>query len=97
MKRIGAFILAASMFGLTVGAALAAGDAAKGEALAAKGCACHKSKGDLNGKDAAMLLGKMQAFKAGQGENKAMISIMKKHSDEDMANLAAYYASLPKK
>lgn len=97
MKRIGACIVAALVCGLTVGAALAAGDAAKGGAIAAKGCACHKSKADLNGQAPAMLLGKMQAFKAGQGNNKAMISIMKKYSETDMADLAAYYASLPKK
>jgi len=96
MKRIAAFIVAALVCGLTVGAALAAGDAAKGEALA-KGCACHKSKGDLNGQAPDMLVSKMQAFKAGQGNNKAMISIMQKHSEADMADLAAYYAAQPKK
>jgi cytochrome c553 len=97
MKRIGALIAAALLCVATVAAALAAGDAAKGEAVAAKGCACHKSKADLNGKDAAMLLAKMKAFKEGQGENKAMITIMKKYADQDMDDLAAYYASLPAK
>jgi cytochrome c553 len=97
MKRIGLLVVAILVCGLSVVAALAAGDAAKGEAVAAKGCACHKSKADLNGKDAAMLLGKMKAFQEGQGENKAMISIMKKYTEQDMADLSAYYASLPKK
>lgn len=98
MKRIGVLLLGVLLCGATVGAALAAGgDAAKGGTVAAKGCACHKSKGDLNGREAAMLLGKMQAFKAGQGDNKAMITVMKKYSEQDMADLAAYYASLPKK
>ena len=72
------------------------GDPAKGGELA-KGCACHKSKGDLDGVDAAALTAKMQAYKDGKGDNKAMIAIMKKQSDQDMADLAAYYASLPKK
>ena len=40
---------------------------------------------------------KMQAFKDGKGEKKAMVAIMKKQSDENIADLAAYYASLPKK
>ena len=94
MKRIGIFLIAL-VLGLAA-LALAAGDPAKGGELA-KGCACHKSKADLDGKDAATLLGKMQAFKDGKGENKAMVAIMKKHSDQDLADLAAYYASLPAK
>lgn len=94
MKRIG-ILLIILVCGLAA-LALAAGDPAKGGELA-KGCACHKSKGDLDGKDAAALTAKMMAFKNGTGENKAMISIMKKHSDQDVADLAAYYASLPKK
>ena len=94
MKRIG-ILLFLLVFGLAA-LALAAGDPAKGGELA-KGCACHKSKGDLDGVDAAALTAKMQAFKDGKGENKAMISIMKKQSDQDVADLAAYYASRPKK
>lgn len=94
MKRIGIFLFLL-VFGLAA-LALAAGDPAKGGELA-KGCACHKSKGDLDGVDAAALTAKMQAFKDGKGENKAMISIMKKQSDQDVADLAAYYAALPKK
>ena len=96
MKRICAIFVVA-LFCFTVGAALAAGDAAMGEATAAKGCACHKSKGDLDGKDVAALTAKMQAFKDGKGENKAMIAIMQKQSPENIADLAAYYATLPKK
>ena len=94
MKRIG-ILLFLLVFGLAA-LALAAGDPAKGGELA-KGCACHKSKGDLDGVDAAALTAKMQAYKEGKGENKAMISIMKKQSDQDVTDLAAYYASLPKK
>ena len=96
MKRVGALIAVAVLCGAAV-TAVAAGDAAKGEAVAAKGCACHKSKGDLDGKEAAVLAAKMQAFKDGQGENKAMLSIMKKYEAQDIEDLAAYYASLPKK
>lgn len=94
MKRLGIVFFALVLCGAAV-AAFAAGDAAKGGELA-KGCACHKSKADLNGVDAATLTAKMKAFQAGQGENKAMIAIMKKRSDQDVADLAAYYASLPK-
>jgi len=96
MKRIGTLIVAAILC-CAAGVALAAGDAAKGGEIAVKGCACHKSKGDLNGQTAAALTAKMQAFKSGQGENKAMISIMKKYEAQDIENLAAYYAAQPKK
>lgn len=95
MKRIGTIFFALVLCAVAA-AAFAAGDAAKGESLA-KGCACHKSKGDLNGVDAATLTAKMQAFKDGQGDNKAMIAIMKKQSPENIADLAAYYAAQPKK
>ena len=95
MKRIGTVFFALVFCAVAV-AAGAAGAAAKGEALA-KGCACHKSKADLNGVDAATLTAKMQAFKDGKGENKAMVAIMQKQSPENIADLAAYYASLPKK
>lgn len=78
------------------GAAVQAGDAAKGEALA-KGCSCHKNRGDLNGVPEADLVAKMQAYKAGKGENKAMITIMQKVADADLPDLAAYYAAQPKK
>jgi len=94
MKRIGMFFVV--LVFCWAAAALAAGDAARGGELA-RGCACHKSKGDLDGKDAAVLLEKMQAYKDGKGGNKAMIAIMKKQSDGAMADLAAYYASLPGK
>jgi cytochrome c553 len=94
MKRIG-MVIFVLVFGLAA-LALAAGDPAKGGELA-KGCACHKSKGDLDGLDVAALTAKMQAYRDGKGDNKAMISIMKKQSDQDLADLAAYYASLPKK
>ena len=94
MKRIG-ILICALVLGLCA-LAYAAGDAAKGAELA-KGCACHKSKGDLDGLDVAALTAKMQAYKDGKGDNKAMIAIMKKQSDENIADLAAYYASLPKK
>mgnify|MGYP001285177427 CR=1 FL=1 len=94
MKRIGVLVFTLVLCGAAA-LAMAAGDAAKG-AEVAKGCACHKSKADLNGRDAQELRTKMLEFQAGTGENKAMISIMKKQSAENIDDLAAYYASLPK-
>lgn len=91
--KFGACIVAALLALSLAGAAAQAGDAAKGEALA-KGCSCHKSKGDLNAMPEAELMAKMQAYKAGQGTNKAMITIMQKVADADLPDLAAYYAGL---
>jgi len=90
--KAGACIVAAAL-GLSLAGAALAGDAAKGEALA-KGCSCHKSRGDLNGMSTADLMAKMQAYKAGQGTNKAMITIMQKVAEADLPDLAAYYAGL---
>ncbi len=42
------------------------------------------------------LVQEMQAFKAGQGANKPMINLMRKKSEADIQNLAAYYSSLGK-
>jgi cytochrome c553 len=89
-----AWIVAGALSLCLAGAAAQAGDAAKGETLA-KGCSCHKSRGDLNGKPEAELMAKMQAYKAGQGQNKAMVTIMQKAADADLPDLAAYYAAQP--
>ncbi len=91
--KIGVCVLAGALALCAAGAASGAGDAAKGEALA-KGCSCHKSKGDLNGVPTDALLAKMRAYKDGQGPNKAMITIMQKLSDADLPDLAAYYSGL---
>ncbi len=91
--RIGVCVMAGALALGAAGAVSGAGDAARGEAMA-KGCSCHKSKGDLNGVPADALLAKMRAYKAGQGPNKAMISIMQRYADEDMPDLAAYFSGL---
>ncbi|MFZ5813310.1 MAG: c-type cytochrome [Thermodesulfobacteriota bacterium] len=92
--RIGVYVVAGALALCMAGAASGAGDAAKGETMS-KGCSCHKTRGDLNGVPADTLLAKMRAYKAGQGQNKAMISIMQRYSEEDLPDLAAYYSGLP--
>lgn len=86
-------------------AAQAAGDVAKGQELSS-GCAdCHGEKGKgsddgpaIAGMDEQALLQALKKFKSGEGvdEDAVMPMIMEDLSDEDMANLAAYYASLGK-
>jgi cytochrome c553 len=84
-----------------IGAAQAAGDPAAGKVKAA-GCAgCHGANGQgvppnpaLAGKSEDGLLQALQDFKSGKRSNATMKALSAGLSDQDMANLAAYYASL---
>jgi len=78
--------------------AQAAGDVAAGRAKA-KGCAnCHGIDGKgtvpLAGKKAAYLEEQLRAFKSGQRKQEMMNMMAKNLSDQDIEDLAAYYASL---
>ena len=91
---------AAFVFGMS-GAAMAAGDVAAGEAKA-KACAgCHGANGEGKGKNpklagmaTADFVKAMGEYSSGARDNKTMARTAKKLSDDDVANLAAYYASL---
>jgi len=83
------------------GSAMAAGDVAAGETKA-KACAgCHGANGEGK-KDNPKIAGMATAdfvkaigdYSSGARDNKTMVRIAKKLSDDDVANLAAYYASL---
>ncbi len=86
-------------------AAQAAGNAAAGAGMASSKCAvCHGAQGEgkdknpaLAGKDAAFLAKEMQNYRSGARQNPMMNMIAKPLSDEDIANFAAYYASLKEK
>ncbi|HKE39290.1 MAG TPA: cytochrome c [Casimicrobiaceae bacterium] len=83
-----------------VGVAQAAGDAAAGKTKSGECTECHGAKGEgtegpkLAGKSEAGLLQAMRDYKSGKREDATMKALMSKLSDQDMANLAAYYASL---
>ncbi len=82
---------------LSWGAAQAAGDAEAGKAKAS-GCAnCHGADGKgrvpLAGKEAAYLAEQLHAFKDGTRKEMMMTMLAKKLSDQDIADLAAYYAA----
>jgi len=84
-----------------VGTAYAGGDAAAG-AKKARSCAgCHGKKGEgkkknppLAGMEEAKFVKAMNDYKSGAKKNAMMKKFAKKLSDEDIANLAAYYHSL---
>lgn len=83
------------------GGPLAAGDIEAGMAKAKSCAGCHgksgEGKGDnpaLAGKSAADLMTAMNEYKSGARDHKMKNRLAKKWSDEDIADLAAYYASL---
>src|SRR4051794_37682624 len=86
----------------TVGAAQAAGDAKAGATKAAAACStCHGDKGQgvtpnpgLAGKPDAELLKALKDYKSGARANPMMSAFAATLSDQDMEDLAAFYASL---
>ena len=86
---------------LVAGGVQAGGDAARGAELASDCADCHgdDGKGDedmpaLAGMDAAEHAKKLADFKSGAVESE-MADFVGDLSDQDMADLAAYYAALP--
>ena len=89
----------------TLAAAEAAAPApisARLEALTAPCAACHGADGRnptmsaaLAGNERAMLVRKLQEYRSGVLPNQVMNAVTKSLSDEDIADLAEHYASLP--
>ncbi len=95
------------LLGLVVSVALFAatanaGDAAAGKAKSVACAACHGSAGisptpiwpNLAGQKEQYIVAQLKAFKDGTRQNAQMAPMVAGLSDEDMANLAAYYSSL---
>ena len=83
------------------GPARAAGDAAAGEAKAKSCAGCHGANGEgkkknppIAGMPESEFVQAMQDYKSGKRDDKSMVRAAKKLSDEDFANMAAYYATL---
>ena len=101
MKTVIVAFLAAS---LSAGV-MAAGDAAAGKAKAAACAGCHGQNGkamvpnypSLAGQNAAYIEGALKAYKTQERKGyqaAIMYGMAAALSDQDMANLAAYYSSL---
>ena len=79
-----------------------AGDVAAGKAKAVTCNACHSANGismapnypNLAGQKEAYLAKQMKAFKDGSRKDPTMNAMAAPLSDDDIANLAAYFASL---
>ena len=100
MNRLLLSVLVIASVGVA-GAAQAAGDAAAGKAKAASCGMCHGPEGQgtqmgpkLAGMAPATFTQDMQDYKSGKRANAMMKSAASALSDTDIANLAAYYASL---
>jgi cytochrome c553 len=97
-RKLTAIIIVAS-FGVA-GVAQAAGNAAAGKDKSAVCAGCHGDRGQgiaptpaLAGKPEADLVKALQDFKSGR-VNSVMHGLAASLSDQDIENLAAYYASL---
>ncbi|MEM7253199.1 MAG: cytochrome c [Pseudomonadota bacterium] len=97
MRLLAAFCLSASSYAL-------AGDPMAGNARAATCMACHGPAGissqplwpNLAGQKEAYLKKQLMDFRDGRRNDPSMSAMARALSDEDIANLAAYYAGLPR-
>jgi cytochrome c553 len=87
-----------------VGAAQAAGDVQAGKAKVTVCAGCHGANGEgkapnpaLAGKSEGDLVQAMKDYKSGKRQNAAMKTFASQLSDQDVVNVAAYYASLKAK
>lgn len=100
MKKL--MISLAVSLALTSGASMAAGDAEAGKAKSAMCAACHGADGkapgplwpNLAGQKKGYLAKQLKAFRDGSRVDPSMNPMAKGLSDDDIANLAAYYSSL---
>ncbi len=100
MNKLLLAAVAGTLFGLS-GVSMA-GDAAAGKAKSATCAGCHGPAGvsanplwpNLAGQKDAYLVKQMKAFRDGGRSDPMMAPMAKPLTDEDIANLAAYYSSL---
>ncbi len=101
MRKSGWLILLA-VGALVAGQAFGAGDPAAGKAKTAACAGCHGADGHppkgtkyptLAGRDPAELVAAMKEYKEGKRKDPTMQMMMKPLSDQDMENIAAYFAS----
>ena len=100
MKKL--FLIALAGLSLSVaGSALAAGDKNAGKAKSAACAACHGMDGNsvnpewpkLAGQSEQYLYKQLKNFKSGERKNATMAGMVAALSDQDMQDLAAFYAS----
>lgn len=94
-------VIALGLLFSVAGPAFAGGDAAAGEAAAAGCIGCHGADGKGVGENPAVvgfeyeaLIASMTAYRTKEREEMMMNMLFASMSDEDIANLAAYYSSM---
>ena len=100
MKKFVVIAATCALFGSAT-AALAAGDATAGRAKSATCAACHNADGNsanpeypkLAGLGAGYLFKQLQEYKDGTRPNAIMLGMSAALSEQDMLDLAAFYAS----
>ena len=97
-KRLLLTLAVTGALGVTL-PAQAGGDAAAGKAKAASCSGCHAANSPtnphLNGQPEAYLVSATKAYKTGARNHPTMKAMVMALSDEDIANISAYFASLP--
>ena len=103
MKSKGYIAAVAGLLIAASGAAHAAGNAADGRIKSAQCTICHGAGGQGDGPtppivslDAARFTAALNDFKSGRRKSPLMEMMAKKLSDQDIADLAAHYATLRK-
>ena len=99
MKKQNAMFAVLAMSSISV---FAAGDINAGKAKSASCAACHGAAGispspewpNLANQKAAYLVNQLKAFKDGSRKSPLMAPMAMSLTEQDMQNLAAYYASL---
>jgi cytochrome c553 len=100
MRSLGVAIL---FVVLTAGAAAAAGDAKAGRQKALTCQACHGLDGqaklpdapNLAGQNAVYLVKALKDYRSGARRNEIMAVVTRKLADQDIDDVAAYYAAIP--
>ena len=100
MKKI--LVIAAAITGFGIYGSAVAGDAAAGKAKAAVCAACHGPAGispqplwpNIAGQKEQYMIKQLKAFKDGTRKDPLMSGQAVQLSDDDMANLAAYFSGL---
>ena len=109
IAKIFAYAFSALVFAVALPAAAAqgAGDAEAGRQKASMCVGCHNIPGyrtafpsvysvpKLDGQHAAYIIAALRAYKSGERQHPSMRAMAASLSDQDMADLAAFYASGP--
>ncbi len=101
MKKPAIVLISALMSAIATPTLLAQGDAAVGQAKAALCATCHGNDGNsqlainpkLAGQSARYMVKQLMDFKSGARPGPTMAAMVAALSDEDMADIAAWYAS----